>query len=92
MDAITWIIPSLRLLAALLVVQPRTLMAFLAARAHGCLLSSLLTTKSIPTGLLPAQQPPACAIAKVSPLPGQKLAFALAGFHEVPTNTCSPPP
>ena len=67
-------------------------MSSLAARANGCLLSSSLTNSSFPTGLCSARQPPACAIAMVSPLQGQKMASVLLAFHEVPANTCSPPP
>jgi len=50
-------IRDINLLAMLLVIQPRKLVASLVARAHGCLLSNSLTTKTFPTGLLPTRQP-----------------------------------
>lgn len=72
--------PCLHLLARVLLTQPRTLLASLAARALVCLLPSPLHTKTFPMGLLPTRQPPACVFAEVSPLQGQKLAFILWDF------------
>jgi len=63
-------------------------MTSLGARAHGCLPSSSLTTKTFPTGLLPARQSPASVIARVNLPQGHKLDFFLLAFHEVPTNMC----
>ena len=91
MDGALQSIPSLDLLATLLVVQPRIWVASLAARPHDCLLSSSLTTTKFPIGLLPATQPPAYCIAEVNPLQGQKLAFILLAFPELHANRFSRP-
>lgn len=69
--------PCFHLVARALLTQPRMLLAFLAARTLGCLLPSLLPTKTFPMGLLPTRQPPACVFAEVSHLQRQKLAFVL---------------
>ena len=69
--------PCLHLMARALFTQLRMLLASLAARALGCVLHSLLPTKTFPMGLLPTRQPPACVFVEVSHLQRQKLAFVL---------------